>query len=541
VAGLAASFGSGAMTNSVKELENSDVIFIVGSNTATSHPLVATRIFRAVEKGAKLIVADPRKNQIACFADLYIRHRPGTDVALLNAMMKVIMEKNLSDEKFIEEHTENFEEFKKIIEETDLEKSADICEVDREDIVRLAQIYAGAQAASIVYCMGITQHTNGVNNVKTLANLAMLTGNIGRPGTGVNPLRGQNNVQGACDMGGLPNVYTGYQPVTLGDANKKFAKAWAVDSLPTNIGLTLPEMFSAVESDELKAIWIMGENPLVSDPDANHVKKALEKLELLIVQDIFLTPTAELADVVLPGVSFAEKDGTFTNTERRVSRVRKAVEPVGDSKPDWQIIQEVSTRFGYEMSYETVEEIFNEIAGLTPSYAGMSYERLEGDGLQWPCPTPDHPGTLFLHKDGNFTRGKGLFHAIEYRPPAEEVDDEYPYLMTTGRVYAHYHTGTMTRRSQSLDFEISEGCLEISPEDALALGLKDGGRVKVASRRGEIETKIMITERVDKGIIFMPFHFEESNVNKLTNPAFDPIAKIPELKVCAVKLEKCCS
>ncbi len=541
MAGLAASFGSGAMTNSVKELENSDVIFIVGSNTATSHPLVATRIFRAVEKGAKLIVADPRKNQIACFADLYIRHRPGTDVALLNAMMKVIMEKNLSDEKFIEEHTENFEEFKKIIEETDLEKSADICEVDREDIVRLAQIYAGAQAASIVYCMGITQHTNGVNNVKTLANLAMLTGNIGRPGTGVNPLRGQNNVQGACDMGGLPNVYTGYQPVTLGDANKKFAKAWAVDSLPTNIGLTLPEMFSAVESDELKAIWIMGENPLVSDPDANHVKKALEKLELLIVQDIFLTPTAELADVVLPGVSFAEKDGTFTNTERRVSRVRKAVEPVGDSKPDWQIIQEVSTRFGYEMSYETVEEIFNEIAGLTPSYAGMSYERLEGDGLQWPCPTPDHPGTLFLHKDGNFTRGKGLFHAIEYRPPAEEVDDEYPYLMTTGRVYAHYHTGTMTRRSQSLDFEISEGCLEISPEDALALGLKDGGRVKVASRRGEIETKIMITERVDKGIIFMPFHFEESNVNKLTNPAFDPIAKIPELKVCAVKLEKCCS
>jgi len=540
VAGLAASFGSGAMTNSVKELEDSDVIFIVGSNTATSHPLVATRIFRALEKGAKLIVADPRKNQIAGFADLYVRHRPGTDVALLNAMMKVILEKGLDDGKFIEEHTEEFENFRKIIEGTDLEESARICEVDREDIIRLSEIYAKAEAASIVYCMGITQHTNGVNNVKSLANLAMLTGNIGRPGTGVNPLRGQNNVQGACDMGGLPNVYTGYQPVTLGDANKKFARAWKVESLPTNIGLTLPEMFSAVESDKLKAIWIMGENPVISDPDANHVKKALEKIEFLIVQDIFLTPTAELADVVLPGVSFAEKDGTFTNTERRVSRVRKAVEPVGDSRPDWQIIQEISTRFGYEMAYENPEEIFNEIAELTPSYAGISYERLEGDGLQWPCPTPEHPGTPFLHKDGSFTRGKGLFHAIEYRPPAEEVDDEYPYLMTTGRVYAHYHTGTMTRRSESLDFEIPEGRLEISPEDATALGLEDGGRVKVASRRGEIETKVMITERVDKGIIFMPFHFEESNVNKLTNPAFDPIAKIPEFKVCAVKLEKCC-
>ncbi|MCD4676703.1 MAG: molybdopterin-dependent oxidoreductase, partial [Desulfobacula sp.] len=388
------------------------------------------------------------------------------------------------------------------------------------------------------YCMGITQHTNGVNNVKSLANLSMLTGNIGKTGTGVNPLRGQNNVQGACDMGGLPNVYTGYQSVTLGDANKKFARAWGVDSLPSKIGLTIPEMFAGIENDEVKALWVMGENPVVSDPDADHVKKALESLDLLIVQDIFLTPTAKLADVVLPGVSFAEKDGTFANTERRVTRVRKAVDPVGESKQDWEIIQEISNRFGFEMKYESPEEIFNEIAGLTPSYAGITYERLEGAGLQWPCPTREHPGTPFLHKDGKFTRGKGLFHAIDYNPPAEVVDDEYPFWMTTGRVYAHYHTGTMTRNSESLDFEISEGFLEINPADAQMLDICDGHQIKMASRRGQIVAKIMITDRVDPGVVFMPFHFEETNVNKLTNPAYDPIAKIPELKVCAVKLEK---
>jgi predicted molibdopterin-dependent oxidoreductase YjgC len=386
--------------------------------------------------------------------------------------------------------------------------------------------------------MGITQHTNGVNNVKSLANLSMLTGNIGRPGTGVNPLRGQNNVQGACDMGGLPNVYTGYQPVTLGPANRKFAEAWGVDALPTHIGLTIPEMFSRIEDDSLKALWVMGENPVVSDPDADHVVKALQRVELLIVQDIFLTPTARLADVVLPGVSFAEKDGTFANTERRVTRVRKAVDPVGEARQDWQIIQEVSTRFGYAMHYDSPEEIFNELAGLTPSYAGITYERLEGPGLQWPCPSLEHPGTPFLHKDGRFTRGKGLFHAVEYQPPAEVVDDQYPYWMTTGRVYAHYHTGTMTRNSANLDFEVAEGFLEINPADAADLGICDGHKIRMASRRGEIETKIMVTDRVEKGVVFMPFHFEEANVNKLTNPACDPIARIPELKVCAVKLEK---
>ncbi len=526
------------MTNAVSELEGSDTIFIIGSNTTTSHPLVATRIFRAREKGAKILVADPRKNQIAAFAHLYVRHRPGTDVALLNGMMKVILDKGLEDKAFIKENTEDFEAFKNLIDKVNLDEASEITGVSVEDIKTMALTYAEAGKASIVYCLGITQHTNGVNNVKSLANLSMLTGNIGKPGTGVNPLRGQNNVQGACDMGGLPNVYTGYQPVTLGAANRKFADAWGVGELPTKIGLTLLEMISGIEKDEVKALWIMGENPVVSDPDADHVVKALEKLELLIVQDIFLTPTAKLAHVVLPGVSFAEKDGTFVNTERRVLRVRKAVDPIGESRQDWQIIQDISNRFGYAMAYDSPEAIFKEIAELTPSYAGITYERLEGSGLQWPCPSLEHPGTPFLHNGGKFARGKGLFHAIDYKPPAEVTDADYPFWMTTGRVYAHYHTGTMTRNSKALDFEMPEGFLEINPFDARALDLLDGHRIKIASRRGEIETRIMITDRVEKGVVFMPFHFEEANVNKLTNPAFDPIAKIPELKVCAVKLEK---
>ncbi len=526
------------MTNSVSDLEQADTIFIIGSNTATSHPLVATRIFRARENGAKIIVADPRKNQIAAFAQTYVRHKPGTDVALLNGMMKVILDQGLENKAFISEKTEGFDAFKQTIDAVDLDEVAGITGVSVEDITTIAVTYAKAEKSAIVYCMGITQHTNGVNNVKSLANLAMLTGHIGRPGTGVNPLRGQNNVQGACDMGGLPNVYTGYQSVTNEAANKKFAKAWGVKSLPSQVGLTIPEIFTGIEEDRVKALWVMGENPVVSDPDADHVVKALEKIELLIVQDIFLTPTAKLAHVVLPGVSFAEKDGTFANTERRVTRVRQAIDPIGDARQDWQIIQDISNRFGYEMNYESPEDIFKEIAQLTPSYAGITYERLEGKGLQWPCPSDEHPGTPVLHKDGNFTRGKGLFHAIEILPPAEVVDQKYPFWMTTGRVYAHYHTGTMTRNSKPLDAEFPKGFLEINPEDAKTLGLQDGEKIKIASRRGEIETQVMLTERVEKGVVFMPFHFEESNVNKLTNPAMDPIAKIPELKVCAVKLEK---
>jgi predicted molibdopterin-dependent oxidoreductase YjgC len=384
--------------------------------------------------------------------------------------------------------------------------------------------------------MGITQHTTGVDNVKSLANLAMLCGHIGRPATGVNPLRGQNNVQGACDMGGLPNVYPGYQVVSVPENQQKFAASWNAQLSPA-VGLTIMEMMDGLETGKVKALVIMGENPVVSDPDVEHVKHALKSAELLVVIDIFPTPTTELAHVVLPGCSFAEKDGTFSNSERRVQRVRKAIEPVGDSKVDWLILQELSNRIGYPMNYQSEEEIFTEITQVTPSYAGMNYRRLEGAGLCWPCPTVDHPGTVYLHKD-RFSRGRGLFHAVDYRPPAEEPDGDYPFWLTTGRSYVHYHTGTMTRNSPHLEREMPELITEIHPEDAASLALRDGDMARISSRRGTIVSRIQLTDRIGQGVVFVPFHFAESAANVLTNTALDPIAKIPEYKVCAVKLER---
>lgn len=524
------------MTNSIQELEDARCIFVIGSNTTSSHPLVATRIFRAKRKGAKLIVADPRRIQLAAFADVHVSHRLGTDVALLNGIMHVILKRGWHDKDFIQARTEGFEAFREVVEQYSPEKASEITGVPAEEIERIAELYATSPASSIVYCMGITQHVTGVDNVKSLANLAMLTGQIGRESTGVNPLRGQNNVQGACDMGALPNVYPGYQAVTMLDIRNKFEEAWNA-SLPDQVGRTISEMLQGLTDGSVKALYVVGENPMVSDPDSLHVEKALRGAELLVVQDIFLTPTARLAHVVLPGSCFAEKDGTFTNTERRVLRVRKAVEPPGEARADWEILQEISRRFGYPMDYEHPEEIMQEIASLTPSYGGISYERLEGPGIQWPCPAPDHPGTRFLHQ-GAFARGKGLFTPIPYKPPAEVVDDEYPFWLTTGRVFAHYHTGTMTRNSPSLDAEVPEGFMEIHPEDAASLGIRQGELVRVTSRRGSLTVKALRTPRVEAGLVFLPFHFVESNANILTNPAVDPIAKIPEFKVCAVRIEK---
>lgn len=480
-------------------------------------------------------MADPRKTQIASIANIHVRQNLGTDVAFINAMMHIIIENCWHDTNFIDSRTENFEPFSENIKLYTPEKMADVTGIAPDDIVKIAQLYANAKASSIVYCMGITQHVSGVDNVKSLANLAMLTGNIGREFTGVNPLRGQNNVQGACDMGGLPNVYPGYQPVSSEDVKKKFEAAWKVE-LSKDVGLTIPEMLKGVGDGSVRALFVLGENPMVSDPDTNHVKKALQSAGFLVVQDIFMTSTAQMAHVVLPGASFAEKDGTFTNTERRVLRVRKAVEPPGEARQDWQIIQDLANLLGYPMNYETPEEIMHEIAGVTPSYGGISYERLEGDGLQWPCPGSEHPGTAFLHKE-RFTRGKGLFHVINYIPPDETANDEYPFWLTTGRVYIHYHTGTMTRNSPSLNDEILEGFIEINPVDAAGLHLSQGQLVKVTSRRGEVTVKAFITECVSKNVVFMPFHFIESQANLLTNPAFDPTAKIPEFKVCAVRIE----
>ena len=538
VAGLAAAFGSGAMTNSISEVPSSDCILITGSNTIEQHPLIGTRVLEAKERGATLIVIDPRETLLSDHADHFLRQKPGTDVAWINGFMNVILSEGLEDRAYVEERTEEFDELARVVSGYTPERVAEITGIDGQDLKRAAMAYAKADPAMILYSMGITQHTSGTNNVKSIANLAMLTGNVGKASSGVNPLRGQNNVQGACDMGALPNVYSGYQKVTDPQARAKFEEAWQAE-LPAEVGLTLMEMMNAADQGQLRALYIMGENPMVSDPDINHVRKALESLDFLVVQDIFLTETAELADVVLPGASYAEKEGTFTNTDRTVLRVRKALEPIGHSKPDWSILCEVARRFGSrQFAYNDAVEIMEEIARLTPSYGGISYERLDqGQTLAWPCPTAESPGTPFLHKD-KFTRGLGHFHSIEFRPPDEEPDEQYPLILTTGRTMFHFHTGTMTRRIALLNHEVPTGYLEIHPEDATNLEIVDTEKVEVKSRRGAIEIAAMVTERVPKGTVFIPFHFAECAANVLTNPALDPDSKIPELKVCAVSVSK---
>jgi formate dehydrogenase alpha subunit len=536
VVGLAAAFGSGAMTNSLPEFADCKAIFVIGSNTTEAHPIAAKWLMRGKASGAKLIVADPRWIQLSDLADVAVQQRLGSDVALINGLMHIIIKEGWQDQAYIDERTEGFEALAAKVAEYPPDKVAQITGIPAATLRQMAELYAKNKPAAIVYAMGITQHTTGVDNVKSCANLAMLTGNVGVASGGVNPLRGQNNVQGACDMGGLPNVFTGYQPVADEAANKKFSEAWGRD-LPKKPGLTITDMFPAIDDGKIKALFIVGENPMVTDPDLHHVEAALKKLDTFIVQDIFLTQTAKFAHVVLPGTSFAEKDGTFTNTERRVLLVRQARKPVGQSRPDWQIICDLSTRLGYPMKYNSAAEIFEELRKLTPSYAGMTYERLEKAGLQWPCPTEEHPGTMFLHKD-RFTRGKGAFHALDYKPPAEEPDADYPLFLTTGRSFVHYHSGTMTRVSPSLHRELETGYVEISPTDAKAMKIKDGERVKVSSRRGEIQIKARISRKVDRGVVFIPFHFAEAAANILTNPAHDPVAKIPEFKACAVKVEK---
>jgi formate dehydrogenase alpha subunit len=525
------------MTNSIDDLEKADCILVIGSNTTEAHPIVGLRIKRAVMKNdCKLIVAEPRHIRLCYYAQQWIRHRPGTDVALLNGMMNVILAEGLADEEFIRQRTEGFEEFREVVEKYTPEKVAEICGVEPDEIRRAARTFAEADRAAIVYAMGITQHTTGVDNVLSLANLAMLTGNIGKEGAGVNPLRGQNNVQGACDMGGLPNVLTGYQSVQDPQVREKFARVWGVESLPDKPGLTVMEMMEAAARGEVKVLYIMGENPLISDPDIKHLQEALEKVEFLVVQDIFLTETARRADVVLPAASFAEKEGTFTNTDRRVQRVRKAVEPPGEAREDSWIIAEVSRRLGYDMGDVSAPAVMEEIASLTPQYGGISYRRLEELGhLHWPCPAPDHPGTPILHVE-KFTRGKGKFSPVEYKPPAEVPDEEYPFYLTTGRLLLQYHTGTMTRRVEGLEELSHPNKVWMNPEDAERLGIADGDEVVVQSRRGAIRIRTRVTGKVPPSVLFIPFHFGESPANALTNPALDPVAKIPEYKVAAVRV-----
>jgi formate dehydrogenase major subunit/formate dehydrogenase alpha subunit len=538
VAGLATVFGSGAMTNSIAETENNDVLFVIGSNTKENHPIVALRMIKAKRKGAKIIVADPRRVPMVRFADIWLQHKPGTDVALLNAMMHVIVKEGLTDQDFIAGMTEGFdEEFRKNIESYTPEVAEKITGVPKGLIVKAARMYGQSKKAGIYYTMGITQHAHGTENVYSIANLALMTGNLGKESAGVNPLRGQNNVQGSTDMGCIPNMYPGYQRVTIPAIRQKFEALWSVN-LSDKEGLTAPEMLRAAEKGSLKALYVMGENPALSDPDTAHTVKALKALDLLVVQDIFLTETAELAHVVLPGASFAEKVGTFTNTERRVQRVRRAVNSPGIAMKDSLVIMELSKRMGYEMSYSHTVEVFREIGQAWPALAGMSYARLEDGGIQWPCPTPDHPGTQYLFK-GGFPRGKGRFTVVAYRPSHEEPDKDYPFLLTTGRTLFQYHTGTMTRKVKPINAVSPEAFIEINPEDARALSLEGGAQVKVSSRRGSITLKAVVTKRPGKGVVFIPFHFKEAAANVLTSgAALDPVSKIPALKVSAVRIEK---
>ena len=526
------------MTNSLDDMANdAKIYFIIGSNTTENHPVLGMRLRQAVkQRGAKLILCDPREIPIAEFATLHIRHKPGTDVALLNGIMNVLITEGLYDEDFVAERTENFEELKEVVLRYPPQKAAEICGVTPEEIIEAAHLLAENRPGALLYAMGITQHTCGHQNVLSTANLQMLLGNMGLPGGGVNPLRGQNNVQGACDMGALVNVYPGYQKVTDPAAREKFERAWGVKLSPA-IGTTVVKMINAAETGEIKAVYVLGENPMLSDPDVNHVEKCLKSLDLLVVQDIFLTETARLADVVLPAPCFAEKDGTITNSERRIQLGRQAVDPPGEARQDWWIVGEIARRMGYEgLTYDSPREIMDEIASLTPIYGGISYDRLDTQGLQWPCPTPDHPGTPILHV-GKFSRGLGHLSGVEWQPPAEEPDEEYPFILTTGRVLYHFHTATMTRHSRGLDAIYPEALVELNTEDASNLGIADGQMVKVSSRRGEVVATAQVSGKVEPGVVFIPFHFAEAAANALTHAALDPIAKIPEYKVCAVKVE----
>ncbi len=539
VAGLVRAFGSGAMTNSIGEIRHADTILVTGSNTTESHPVIGLEVKKAVKNGANLIVADPREIELVQEgdADIHLRQNSGTDVAWLMGMINIILEEDLWDEKFVEERTENFEAMKEAAAEFPPEKVEEITGIPEEKLREAAHMYGEAEKATILFAMGITQHSHGTDNVLSVANLAMVTGNVGKESTGVNPLRGQNNVQGACDLGALPNVYPGYQNVDVAENQEKFEEAWGVDQSPEP-GLTVVEMMNAAGEGDVRGMYIMGENPMVSDPDIGHVEEALEELDFLAVQDIFLTETAEYADVVLPAASFLESEGTFTNSERRIQKLNQAIEPKGNTRTDWEIISELSTRMGYPMNYDSAMEITDEITEVTPIYGGITSERVKDkEGLQWPCRDEDDPGTKFLH-EGEFSRGKGKFHAISYREPAETPDEDYPMILTTGRMYYHFHTRSMTGRSRGLDELVPEAYVEVNPADADSLAVEEGDEVKVSSRRGEIEIKTKITDRVPEGTVFIPFHFAEAAANRLTNSVLDPIAKIPELKVAAVDVEK---
>jgi len=542
VAGLATTFGSGASTNGYDSIEEADFIFCIGSNNMEAHPLFGRKIIRAIKNGAKLVVADPRFTPTAKLAHEYMQFKTGTDVALMNGMIKIIIENGLQDDEFIKNRTKGYEEMKEVAMKYDLDKVAEITEADPEQIERVAIEYAQAENAAIVYSLGITEHSHGADNVMSTANLAMLTGNLGKIGGGVNPLRGQNNVQGACDMGALPSDYVGYQKVANPEITKKFSEAYQID-LPTTPGLTLVEMMNAAHSGDLKVLYIHGEDPVLSDADIKHTKEAIANLEMLIVQELFMTDTAAEADVVLPAAGWGEQEGTFTSGERRVQWLRKAQEPPEGTMLDWKIMEEIAVRMGRPRElfhYENAAEIWEEIRELAPSYYGITHERLlKPEGVHWPCLDPEDPCEPLMHKD-KFAHpdGLGVFQALEHRGPVEVVDDEYPLLLTTTRILFHYHAA-MTRRCETLDKEVPTGFIEINTEDAAERGILNNEIVKAYSRRGEIEIPARVTDDIKKGIVNIPMHFTECAANMLTNSdSFDPKCKMVELKACAIQVEK---
>ena len=542
VAGLATTFGSGASTNGYDSIEEADFIFCIGSNNMEAHPLFGRKIIRAIKNGAKLVVADPRFTPTAKLAHEYMQFKTGTDVALMNGMIKIIIENGLQDDEFIKNRTKGYEEMKEVAMKYDLDKVAEITEADPEQIERVAIEYAQAENAAIVYSLGITEHSHGADNVMSTANLAMLTGNLGKIGGGVNPLRGQNNVQGACDMGALPSDYVGYQKVANPEITKKFSEAYQID-LPTTPGLTLVEMMNAAHAGDLKVLYIHGEDPVLSDADIKHTKEAIANLEMLIVQELFMTDTAAEADVVLPAAGWGEQEGTFTSGERRVQWLRKAQEPPEGAMLDWKIMEEIAVRMGRPRElfhYENAAEIWEEIRELAPSYYGITHERLlKPEGVHWPCLDPEDPCEPLMHKD-KFAHpdGLGVFQALEHRGPVEVVDDEYPLLLTTTRILFHYHAA-MTRRCETLDKEVPTGFIEINTEDAAERGILNNEIVKAYSRRGEIEIPARVTDDIKKGIVNIPMHFTECAANMLTNSdSFDPKCKMVELKACAIQVEK---
>lgn len=536
VHGLAQTLGSGAMTNPIADItEDVDMILLVGSNPEEAHPVIGAQIRQAIQRGTQVVVVDPRKINLVKDSALHLQVQAGTNVAFANGMMHVILKEGLADRHFIEERTEGFSDLEKMVADYTPEKVAEICHIHPEDLIQAARMYAKAEKAPIIYCLGVTEHSTGTEGVMSMSNLAMLVGKVGKPGCGVNPLRGQNNVQGACDMGCMPYDFPGYQKVNNPEVIDKFEKAWHVP-LNRNTGLTSTKVLPAATAGNVKGLYIFGEDPIVTDPDTGHVRQALESLDFLVVQELFMTETAAYADVVLPGISYAEKDGTFTNTERRVQRVRKAVEPRGQAREDYEIFCEVMTRMGYPCAYESAKEIMKEISAVTPSFGGINYERLEKESLQWPCRSLTDPGTPIMHV-GSFARGKGLFKAIPYKQAQELPDEEYPYLMSTGRMLYHYNTRAMTGRTEGINQIANHSYIEINAVDAQALGIQEGDKVEVHSRRGKIETYAAVGNRVFPQEVFMTFHFPDGNVNEITNAVFDDIATIPEYKVCAVAIK----